>query len=223
MGVFGRLPERLDDLCVATETDILLLSDDLRRLVDACRGARLRPAVRAERRARAAQPRPARGRPVHRELETRQIDVVNDLGEDGEAPARAAAAPDHVGDDDRRAAALPARGGPPSAPDGRAGGRAREADRERRTARQAADDPVEPAPRRLDREELPQPGAAVPRPDPGRHARPDPRRREVRLAPRATSSRPTRPGGSARRSRGRSPTRHGRSACPSTSSSACRR
>ena len=35
MGVFGRLPERLDGLYVATETDILLLSDDLRRLVDA--------------------------------------------------------------------------------------------------------------------------------------------------------------------------------------------
>ena len=41
MAWFGRRPERLDGLCVATETDILLLSDDLRRLVDACRGARL--------------------------------------------------------------------------------------------------------------------------------------------------------------------------------------
>ena len=51
-------------------------------------------------------------------------------------------------------------------------------------AGQAADDPVEPAPRRLDREELPEPGPAVPRPDPGGHARADPRRREVRLAPR---------------------------------------
>ena len=39
MGGFGRLPERLDGLCVATETDILLLSDDLRRLVDAWRSA----------------------------------------------------------------------------------------------------------------------------------------------------------------------------------------
>src|SRR5437588_103623 len=36
----------------------------------------------------------------------------------------------------------------------------------------------------LDREELPQPGPALPRPDPGGNARPDPRRREVRLAPR---------------------------------------
>src|SRR5207245_6989019 len=46
------------------------------------------------------------------------------------------------------------------------------------------DDPVESAARGLDREELPQPGPAVPRPDPGRDARPDPRRREVRLAAR---------------------------------------
>ena len=55
---------------------------------------------------------------------------------------------------------------------------------QRRHAREAADDPVEPAPRRLDREELPQPGPALPRPDPGGDARADPRRREVRLAPR---------------------------------------
>ena len=38
-----------------------------------------------------------------------------------------------------------------------------------------------PAARRLDREELPQPGTAVPRPDPGGDARPRPRGREVRL------------------------------------------
>ncbi len=39
----------------------------------------------------------------------------------------------------------------------------------------------------------------------------------------ATSSRRMRPGGFARPSRGRSPTRPGRSGCPSTSSNACRR
>ncbi len=50
--------------------------------------------------------------------------------------------------------------------------------------REAADDPVQPAPRGLDREELPQPGPAVPRSDPGRDPRPDPGRREVRLAAR---------------------------------------
>ena len=42
---------------------------------------------------------------------------------------------------------------------------------------------AEPEARRLDRQELPEPGAAVSRPDPGGHARPHPRRREVRLAP----------------------------------------
>src|SRR3712207_8548098 len=47
---------------------------------------------------------------------------------------------------------------------------------------------VEPAPRRLDREELPQPGPAVPRPDPGGHARPGPRRREDRKSTRLNSS-----------------------------------
>ncbi len=49
---------------------------------------------------------------------------------------------------------------------------------------QAADDPVEPPARRLDREELPQPGPPVPRSDPGRHARAHSRGREVRLAAR---------------------------------------
>ena len=37
MAWLGPLPERLDVLYVAPETDILLLSDDLRRLVDACK------------------------------------------------------------------------------------------------------------------------------------------------------------------------------------------
>ena len=103
---------------------------------------------------------------------------------DDEAAARAASAgPGAARVDDRRAAALPARGGPASAADRRRGGRAREAGRARRPAREAADDPGEPPFGRLDREELPQPGPAVPRPDPGGHAGADPRRREVRLAP----------------------------------------
>ena len=87
-------------------------------------------------------------------------------------------------DDDRCPAALPPRGRAARAADGGAGGRAREEDRARRPAAKQHDDPVEPPPRRLDREELPQPGPPVPRPDPGGHARPHPRRREVRLAPR---------------------------------------
>src|SRR5438876_11905526 len=104
--------------------------------------------------------------------------------ERGSAPATASAAGRRAGDDDRRAAALLARGWTPSAAERRAGGRARQAHRARRHGREADDDPVEPAPRRLDREELPQPGPSVPRPDPRRHPRADPRGREVRLAPR---------------------------------------
>ena len=87
-------------------------------------------------------------------------------------------------DDHGRAAALPARGRP--APLLTA---AQEVELAKRIERgdedgEGADDPVEPAARRLDREELPQPGAPVPRPDPGGHARADPRGREVRLAAR---------------------------------------
>ena len=82
----------------------------------------------------------------------------------------------------RLAAALPQgrRQGRPA--DRRAGGRAREAHRARRPSREAGDGRGEPAPRRLDRQALPQPGPAVPRPDPGGDDRPRARRREVRLA-----------------------------------------
>src|SRR4029077_3150242 len=48
---------------------------------------------------------------------------------------------------------------------------------------QRAHHPVDTPALRPDRQELPQPGPAVPRPDPGRHPRPDPGGREVRLAP----------------------------------------
>ena len=86
MGVFGCLPERLDGLYVATETDILLLSDDLRRLVDACeeRGSVLQSELNDVLEPLSLDPLEVDL--VHRELETRQIDVVNDLGDDGEAP-----------------------------------------------------------------------------------------------------------------------------------------
>src|SRR5205814_1103086 len=97
----------------------------------------------------------------------------------GPAAARAAAL---LRDDHRRPPALPPRGRPARAADGAAGGRAGEADRARRRGSEAADDPVEPAPRRLDREELPQPGPSLPRPDPGGDAGTHPGRREVRLA-----------------------------------------
>ena len=83
---------------------------------------------------------------------------------------------------DRLAAALPEGHRQGRSADRGAGGRAREADRARRPPREAGDGRGEPAPRRLDREALPQPGAAVPRPDPGGDDRPRARRREVRLA-----------------------------------------
>ena len=82
---------------------------------------------------------------------------------------------------DGHAAALPEGHRPRTAADGRAGGRAREADRARRPLREAGDGGGEPPPRRLDREALPQPGSPVPRPDPGGHDRARPGRREVRL------------------------------------------
>ena len=81
----------------------------------------------------------------------------------------------------RRAPALPQGHRPRSAPDRRPGGRACEAHRARRHDGEAEDGRVEPPPGRLDREELPQPGAPVPRSDPGGDDRPRARRGEVRL------------------------------------------
>jgi RNA polymerase primary sigma factor len=73
------------DSCVAAETDILLLSDDLRQLVEAAeeRGSLLQSELNE-----LLEPLnldPFEVDLVHRELETRLIDVVNDLGDDGEA------------------------------------------------------------------------------------------------------------------------------------------
>ena len=61
---------------------------------------------------------------------------------------------------DRHAAALPQGHRQGAAADRGAGGRAGEADRARRARREAGDGRGEPPPRRLDREALPQPGAA---------------------------------------------------------------
>ena len=112
-------------------------------------------------------------------LEELQIEVVDEA--DAERRARGRPRLRGQGGLDRFAAALPEGHRQGAAPDGRAGGRAREAHRARRPPRQAADGGGEPPARRLDREELPQPGAAVPRSDPGGDDRPRPGRREVRL------------------------------------------
>jgi len=74
--------------CVATETDILLLSDDLRDLVDAAeeRGSLLQSELNE-----VLEPLgldPLEQDAIVRELETRSIDVVNDV-EDGDEPAPA--------------------------------------------------------------------------------------------------------------------------------------
>ena len=84
----------------------------------------------------------------------------------------------------RQPAALPRRRRPPQAAHRRRRGHAREADRARRPGRQAPHDRVEPPARRVDRQGLPRARRAVPRPDPGGDAGPEPRGREVRLAPR---------------------------------------
>ena len=69
---------------------------------------------------------------LRNELEARGLELVEEP-EPEEAPAAAAGSGrGRAGDDDRRAAAVPPRGRPAPAADGRAGGRAREGDRARR-------------------------------------------------------------------------------------------
>ena len=78
--------------------------------------------------------------------------------------------------------------------------------------REEGDGRGQPAPGDLDRQEIHQPRPAVPRSDPGRQHRPDEGRRQVRVSPRLQILAPTRPGGSARPSRARSPIRRAPSA-----------
>ena len=130
----------------------------------------------------------ARG--VH-DLPHRPLDRAGRRGAAQDAAARAADRPARRGGGaearpdgravPRLATALPPRDRQGAAPHGRSGGDARQADRARRHAREAAHDRGEPAARRLDREGVPGPRPDVPRPDPGRLARPDPGGREVRL------------------------------------------
>jgi RNA polymerase primary sigma factor len=78
---------------VATETDILLLSDDLRQLVDASeeRGSILQSELNDVLEPLALDALEVDQ--VYRELETRQIDVTNDIGEDGEVNPQPQPAP----------------------------------------------------------------------------------------------------------------------------------
>ena len=80
-------------------------------------------------------------------------------------------------------AAVPERGGPLPAAHRRRGARARQAHRGGDLAAKERLINAQPAPGGLDRPALPGHGELrAPRPHPGGHARPDPRRREVRLA-----------------------------------------
>jgi RNA polymerase primary sigma factor len=78
----------------AAETDILLLSEDLRQLVD---GSEERGSVLQSDLNEVLEPLsldPLEVEAVFRELETRQIDVVNDVGEDGERQPQPQPAPE---------------------------------------------------------------------------------------------------------------------------------
>jgi RNA polymerase primary sigma factor len=78
----------------AAETDILLLSEDLRQLVD---GSEERGSVLQSDLNEVLEPLsldPLEVVAVFRELETRQIDVVNDVGEDGERQPQPQPAPE---------------------------------------------------------------------------------------------------------------------------------
>ena len=132
---------------------------------------------------------------LHQYLIENGIEIVSEEEARANGAGRAGAARGDRGSEegrarpDRRAVArlaapVPAFDRPRRPADRRAGGDARQAHRARRHGREAADDRGEPAPRRLDREELPGPRAHVPGPDPGGLARADPRGGEVRLPPR---------------------------------------
>ena len=119
---------------------------------------------------------------LYEQLEQRGIDLRDDCGREagGRAGRRHRARRRHH----RHAAALPQRDRPPPAAHAAGGDRPRQAHRARRPRRQGAHDQREPAPGRVDRQEVPGHRADAARPHPGGHPRPDPRRREVRLAPR---------------------------------------
>ena len=150
--------------------------------------------ARSPRRSRGRRRR-GRHRGALRTLRALGIELVEDVDpaqtshpEAAPEPAGSAAAPQagdgarpEAGHDDRLPAAIPQGRRQGAAADRPGGGRAREADRARRSRREAEDGRVEPPARGPDREDLPQPGAAVPRPDPGGDAGPRPRGGEVRL------------------------------------------
>src|ERR1039458_6772904 len=113
---------------------------------------------------------------LHGLLERCEIELVEEID-----PATQGCPGSQAGGDYRRSAAVPQEHRQGAAADRPAGGWSREADRARGPGREAEDGRVQPPAGRLDREELPQSGAAVPRPDPGRDTRSRARGGEVRL------------------------------------------
>src|SRR4051812_16711482 len=91
--VFSHSANRSEGIRVTTEPDILLLSEDLQRLVE---GAEERGNIRQSELNEVLEPLqldPLETDAVYRELEKRAIDVVNDLLEDGEPAPIAQPAP----------------------------------------------------------------------------------------------------------------------------------
>ncbi len=143
-------------------------------------------------------------------------DGQTDSADGPPAPRQEAGDRPHGRAEPRLAAALPAIDRSGGAAHGRRGGVAGQAHRARRHDRQAAHGGGQPATGGVDREGLPGTRPVVPRPDPGGLARARSARSRSSTTAAATSSRPTPRGGSARRSRARSPTRRARSASPCT-------
>ena len=133
-----------------------------------CRRRRRRPHLRSRR---------GRGRGAGAELEG-----ARDRARGGRGGARARPQHRHEPLYDRLVPDVPQRGRPLSAAHRGGGGRTGEAHRERRPRCEGADDQLQPPPRRLDRQALPDAGHHPGRPRPGGRPRPDSRRREVRLA-----------------------------------------
>ena len=156
--------------------------DPIALLDRARRRARLRPHDGAARdRRRSSSSRRKTSRRCSNGSRSTAIELTDDCSRAIEEEVALHEPAGRVGDD-RLAAAVPERGRPLPAADRRAGGRAREADRARRQAGEGPAHQLEPAARRLDREEVPGPRPDAARPDPGGDHRPDPRRGEVRLA-----------------------------------------
>ena len=130
---------------MTVEIESILQHEDIQGLLENAETHRLGPPARAGRADRGAPARRAGdGRALQRARAAWDRGRRGAREGEGKGEGATAPAPDVVRDDDRRAAALPARGGPASFAHGGTGGRARQADRARRHGREDAHDPVQP-------------------------------------------------------------------------------